>query len=63
MKVAVIGAGASGLCASKRVKDLGFECDVFDMKDTIGGVWVYSEEVGVDEYGYTIHTPMYKKLR
>ncbi|VEN41237.1 unnamed protein product [Callosobruchus maculatus] len=62
MRVAVIGAGASGLCASKRVKDLGFECDVYDMKDAIGGVWVYSEEVGTDEYGYTIHTPMYKKL-
>lgn len=63
MKVGVIGAGASGLCAIKY--SLSFDCEViaFERSDTLGGTWVYTDDVGKDKYGNDIHSSMYKNLR
>ncbi|MBC7803393.1 MAG: NAD(P)/FAD-dependent oxidoreductase [Candidatus Parcubacteria bacterium] len=38
-KVAVIGAGASGLCAAIRLRQAGVACIVFEKNDQVGGTW------------------------
>ena len=43
-KVAIIGAGASGLISAKVMKDHNFQIDVFEKNSVIGGVWVYRKE-------------------
>jgi trimethylamine monooxygenase len=72
LKVAVIGAGLSGLCAAKHFKacpDIA-EVKVFECRDDIGGQWYYSpltdEETPADDlhkqlYGVT-QSSMYEEL-
>ena len=64
-RVAVIGAGAAGLCAARYLADKpnSFEPVVFEKADCIGGTWVYTEETGQDQYGLPIHSSMYKNLK
>ncbi|KAI8644725.1 hypothetical protein BD408DRAFT_412797 [Parasitella parasitica] len=42
-KVAVIGAGHSGLVSARHLKEAGFTVRVFDRNSTVGGIWLYSE--------------------
>ncbi|KAH6721062.1 flavin monooxygenase-like protein [Leptodontidium sp. MPI-SDFR-AT-0119] len=42
--VAVIGAGPSGLAVLKNLKEEGFNVIVYDKRDSVGGVWSYSED-------------------
>ena len=44
-KVAVIGAGASGLTAIKCCLDEGLNPDCFERTDYIGGLWHYTPDV------------------
>ena len=44
-RVAVIGAGVSGLAAAKYLLDEGLEPVVFEQKSEIGGLWNYHEEL------------------
>src|SRR5258706_4371647 len=44
-RVAVIGAGVSGLAAAKCLLDEGLEPVVFEQKSEIGGLWNYHEEL------------------
>jgi cation diffusion facilitator CzcD-associated flavoprotein CzcO len=37
--VAVVGAGAAGLAACKKLRDAGVEVRVFEKSDSVGGVW------------------------
>lgn len=37
--VAIIGAGASGLCAAIRLREAGIPCTVFEKNDEVGGTW------------------------
>ena len=37
--VAIIGAGASGLCAAIRLRQAGIHCTVFEKNDEVGGTW------------------------
>jgi dimethylaniline monooxygenase (N-oxide forming) len=46
MKVAVIGAGASGLSTIKCCLDEGLEVECFEQGQDIGGLWRYSEHEG-----------------
>lgn len=64
-KVAVIGAGAAGLTATKRLSEpnSGCECCTFEQSDNVGGTWVYTDKVGKDEYGIPVHSSMYQGLR
>ena len=39
LKVAVIGAGASGLCAADRLGEQGADYTVFEKNDDVGGTW------------------------
>jgi dimethylaniline monooxygenase (N-oxide forming) len=44
-RVAVIGAGVSGLATAKCLLDEGLEPVVFEQKSEIGGLWSYHEEL------------------
>ncbi|KAH9391756.1 hypothetical protein TYRP_022604, partial [Tyrophagus putrescentiae] len=43
VKIAVIGAGASGMTATKQAIDQGFEVIVFEKTNYTGGLWRYQE--------------------
>ncbi|KAG8186358.1 hypothetical protein JTE90_026778 [Oedothorax gibbosus] len=64
-KVAVIGAGAAGLCAGRHLlaEPDKFQFDIFEQQDGVGGTWRFSAHVGVDQYGLPVHSSMYKNLR
>ena len=38
-KIGIIGAGVGGLIAAKTFLEEGFDCEVFEMKGSLGGVW------------------------
>lgn len=63
MHIAVIGAGTAGLCAAKHAIQSGCRVTVFEQAKQVGGTWVYSDKVGVDEYGLEVHTSMYQGLQ
>ncbi|XP_057177519.1 uncharacterized protein LOC130546336 isoform X2 [Triplophysa rosa] len=66
IRVAVIGAGAAGLCAARHIL---FWPDVFDspvvyeLTEHVGGTWFYEDRVGTYDNGYPIHSSMYGNLR
>jgi len=45
MRVAVVGAGVSGLAAIKCCRDEGLDVVCFESRDDLGGIWNYSETV------------------
>ncbi|MCL7027873.1 hypothetical protein MKW94_005687 [Papaver nudicaule] len=67
-KVAVIGAGAAGLVASRELRREGHEVVVFERSDRVGGIWVYnsnveSDPLGLDPSRAIIHSSLYESLR
>ncbi|GAA1867182.1 NAD(P)-binding domain-containing protein [Pseudonocardia ailaonensis] len=46
MRVAVVGAGAGGVCAAKYMIGAGFDVTVFEAGSHIGGLWVYDNDNG-----------------
>lgn len=44
--VAVIGAGAGGICAAKHLLERGIAVTVFEMGSHVGGLWVYENDSG-----------------
>lgn len=63
LNIGVIGAGPSGLVSAKRAIEQGFNVTIFEQNDVLGGVWVYTDEIGANKYGIKIHTSMYEGLR
>lgn len=63
MKIAIVGAGAAGLCAIRHAVEKQFDCDCFEQTEKVGGTWNYSDFVGEDENGLPVHSSMYKGLR
>ncbi|XP_031617072.1 dimethylaniline monooxygenase [N-oxide-forming] 3-like [Contarinia nasturtii] len=63
LKIAVIGAGASGLASAKNALDKKYNVDIFEKSEALGGIWYYTDNIGKDKFGVDIHTPMYKLLR
>ena len=63
VSVCVIGAGAAGLCAARHLAAKGFAFDVYEQSDTVGGIWNYTDEIGIDTNGLAIHTSMYKYMK
>lgn len=62
MNIAVIGAGAAGLCAARHSAAAGNRVTVFEQTEVIGGTWVYTDQIGKDEFGMDIHSSMYQGL-
>ncbi|XP_061558862.1 uncharacterized protein LOC133416165 [Phycodurus eques] len=61
LRVAVIGAGAAGLCAARHVlsrPDRFAPPVVFELAGNVGGTWCYQERVGPE-----VRSSMYKNLR
>lgn len=54
-RMAVIGAGASGLCAAKHLLERGFAVTVFELGSQVGGLWVYEND--------NARSPAYLSLR
>src|SRR3954452_5602939 len=46
MSVAIIGAGVSGLCTAKALRDRGIEHTVFEASDDVGGNWYFGNPNG-----------------
>lgn len=52
--VAVVGAGAAGLCAAKHLLHGGLDVTVLEMGSAVGGLWVYENDNG--------RSPAYRSL-
>lgn len=65
LRVAVIGAGAGGLCALRHLaaRPALFTPVAYEQSTKLGGTWVYTDRVDKDESGRAIHCSMYKNLR
>ena len=63
--VAVIGAGPAGLVALRHLTSEPDKFSVvgFEQCHSVGGTWVYTDNVGADSYGNPVHSSMYKNLR
>ena len=53
-RIAVIGAGAAGLCAAKHLLLAGHDVTIFELGSHIGGLWVYENDNG--------RSPAYRSL-
>jgi dimethylaniline monooxygenase (N-oxide forming) len=54
-KVAVVGAGAAGLCAAKHLLGKGMEVVVYELGSRIGGLWVYENDNGLSPAYLSLH--------
>lgn len=54
-RVAVIGAGACGICAAKYLLETGFDVTVFEIGGQIGGMWCYQNDNGRSSAYRTLH--------
>ena len=67
-KVAIIGAGPSGLAQLRAFKsaeengEIVPEIVCFEKQDNWGGLWNYSWRTGLDEHGEIAHSSMYRYL-
>ena len=51
----VIGAGSSGIAAAKALHQRGFEFDVYEKSDRVGGNWVFGNSNGMSSSYSTLH--------
>ncbi|KAK6142927.1 hypothetical protein DH2020_023275 [Rehmannia glutinosa] len=68
LKVAVIGAGISGLTTARALKIEGHQVVVYEKSDQLGGTWVYnpgveSDPLGLDPNRDIVHSSLYHSLR
>ena len=52
MRVAIVGAGAAGLCCARHFSRKRYQFSVLEMGDQVGGTWIYPSK----------HTSIYKNL-
>ncbi len=53
--VCVIGAGSSGIAASKALHERGFDFDCYEKSDRVGGNWVFRNTNGMSSSYSTLH--------
>ncbi|CAI8607500.1 unnamed protein product [Vicia faba] len=68
VKVAVIGAGVSGLIAAKELQEQGHTVVIFEKNNRVGGTWVYdpktdSDPLSIEPTREIIHSSLYQSLR
>lgn len=54
-RVAVIGAGAAGLCAAKHLVAAGLDVTLYEAGSGVGGLWVYKNDGGFSSAYKTLH--------
>ncbi len=54
-RIAVIGAGAAGLCSAKYMKAAGFDVVIYEIGSQIGGMWKYLNDNGLSNAYRTLH--------
>lgn len=54
-RIAIIGAGAAGICAAKYMREVGFEVTIFEIGSQIGGMWCYQNDNGQSSAYRTLH--------
>ena len=54
-KIAVLGAGACGLCAAKTMLQSGFDVTVYEIGSQIGGLWCFENDNGRSSAYRTLH--------
>lgn len=54
-RVAVVGAGACGICAAKVMKEGGFDVTVYEIGSRIGGMWCYENDNNLSSAYRTLH--------
>lgn len=65
-RVAIVGAGAAGLCAARHTlaRPKVFASPVvFEQTERVGGTWFYEDIVEEIDSGRHIHSSMYRDLR
>lgn len=60
--VAIIGAGASGLCAARHFKEAGFDVTVYEIGTQVGGLWCLHNDNGLSSAYKTLHINTAKTL-
>ena len=63
LNIAIIGAGPGGLFSAKHSLAQGHRVTVYEQNNDVGGVWLYTNRCGKNQYGTNIHTAMYEGLR
>ena len=61
-RVAVIGAGAAGLCAAKHLLAKGIDVVVYELGTCIGGLWVYENDNGLSGAYQSLHVNSENKV-
>jgi trimethylamine monooxygenase len=65
LRIAIIGAGPSGLSQLFAFKQAEQEQKVelicFERQSDWGGLWLYTSQTGVDNHGEPIHSSMYRQ--
>ena len=61
-RVCVIGAGPSGITATKNLLDEGHDVILYDIGSEVGGNWVFNEKVGHSSVFETTHIISSKTL-
>ncbi len=61
-KLAVIGAGAAGLCAAKHLLGQGIDVVIYEMGTCIGGLWVYENDNGLSGAYQSLHVNSENKV-
>ena len=54
-RVAIIGAGAAGLCAAKYLLARGVGVVVYEIGSSVGGLWVYNNDSGLGPAYLSLH--------
>ncbi len=61
-RIAVIGAGAAGLCSAKYMRAAGFEVVIYEIGSQIGGMWTYLNDNNLSNAYRTLHINTSKKV-
>ena len=56
LRVAVVGAGPAGLVAAHHAVSNGHQVTVFEQLETVGGIWIFSEDP-------KHHSAMYENMK